>query len=246
MTVLFYGIAAVALCFFVFSCVRLYPLMKAGAVGFLSRYSFTRALMENVRFRAGVAVTWSFLLNLLYGIFEGTLAILSQSLWYGALGGYHLCLGIMRFRLVLHEQPFQETKEPKHPAHHRGVYKSTGTVLLLLSVLMAVAVAEMITSPATYAGVMLFGVTAYVTLKFVLSIRRFLHAKRQNSPTLKAIRSIGIADALMSLFSLQTALLSAFYFDAARRNTLSGIAGGTVCMVVASMAILMLRQKTER
>lgn len=59
------------------------------------------------------------------------------------------------------------------------------------------------------------------------------------TPCMPAAKMLGLAGALMSVLTLQTAMLAQFGGDAAMRRTMNAVTGACVCSLVFCMAVFM-------
>ena len=65
-----------------------------------------------------------------------------------------------------------------------------------------------------------------------MSVVHMIKAKRLKSPFLVAVRNVGYADALVSMLSLQAALLVSFGDGEPDHRLMNGISGAAVCGTV--------------
>ena len=91
----------------------------------------------------------------------------------------------------------------------------------------------------------IFAFSAYAFYKIIMAIYNVFRSSKEEALTVQTVRCIGLADALVSIFSLQTALLYAFsegnemdYF-----NAITGIAV-VVLTVIIGIYMIVKGQKT--
>ncbi len=64
---------------------------------FKEENKYARRWLDDTRLRVNVSLYGSLALNVLYGIFQLWLGFFHHTFWFYSLGGYYVCLAIMRF-----------------------------------------------------------------------------------------------------------------------------------------------------
>lgn len=132
------------------------------------------------------------------------------------------------------------------------IYRNTGILLLMNTIVLDGAVILLVHNEGgkSYPDTLIFAVAAYTFYKIIMSVFHMIKAKRLKSPLLVAVRNVGYADALVSMLSLQTALLASFNDGKLNPRRMNGISGAAVCIIVSFLGIYMInssgRQKKER
>ena len=239
-----YGAAAVALGYSVYTVVIYAPGLKGRVIGAMKRHRFTARLLENYGFRTVMEACLSLLGNLTYAVFNGVVAILSRSVWYGALGTYYILLTLLRSRLLLHHRRLAKGSLEDEAARRRSEisrYRMSGAVLVAMPLCLSAAIVQMIVADKGYAygEITIYVVAAYTFFKITRGIMNAVKARKSDDLTVKALRSVSLADAMVSILALQTAMFAAFGggLDTDLPNALTG-AG--VCAVTVCVGIYML------
>jgi len=128
------------------------------------------------------------------------------------------------------------------------IYRNSGIITLILNLALSSAIAQMIFSNAhfSYFGWTIFAYAAYAFYKITVAIISFIKAHKQTDLTIRAIRNINLADALVSILALQTALLTMFSegeVDISLFNTLTGI---VVSLSTIAIGIYMIVSATNK
>lgn len=99
----------------------------------------------------------------------------------------------------------------------------------------------------TYAGTLIYAMAAYTFYITIVAIINVVRYRKYGSPILSAAKVVSLTSALVSMLSLETAMLSQFgrHQEEFRRMMLS-ISGGGVCVIVLGMAIGMIVQSTRQ
>lgn len=90
-----------------------------------------------------------------------------------------------------------------------------------------------------------YGASAYAMINAVRSMIRF---RRRGSPVLSAAKVVSLVAALVSVLSLETAMLTQFGSaeDERFRQIMTGATGAAVCATVLAMAAYMIAKSTKQ
>lgn len=238
-----YALAALSLAYLVFVTVCFVPKIKTNIARWAQKYEFTEKLLHDYGYRtvAFAVVTWA--VSAAYALFQGTLAVLSHSVWFGALAGYYLVLAFLRGGVVLSGRK-GETETEKYLRRIR-VYRAGGILLLVLTLALAAAVAQMVYANRAfeYAGLMIYASAAYAFYKIVMAIYNLVKARRQSDFKIRAVRNINFADAAVSVLALQTAMFQAFSPEA-DVSLYNAVTGGAVCFLIVALGAFMIVRAT--
>ena len=186
-----------------------------------------------------------------YAVFNGVLGIMGLSAWYGALAVYYVLLAAMRGGVL----SFHFLGRKKYAADANGEKRADlrafgicGTGLVLLPLCLSVVIAQTVRGINSFEhpGLTIYVAALYAFYKIVMSVINIFRARRSDELTVRAIRSINLADALVSILALQTAMFREFSpdADAGFANALTGFA---VCALTAALGIFMIvRSAFER
>ena len=134
------------------------------------------------------------------------------------------------------------------PAEFRR-YRACGLILLLMNQALVGIIIYMVTQNRgfSYSGNMIYAMamyTFYITISAIINVIRY---QSHGSPAISAAKVISLTAALVSMLSLETAMLARFGSDETEfRRIMLGISGGVVCAVVLAMAIYMIARATKQ
>jgi len=196
--------------------------------------SFTNRIASDYRYRTILFAGSSLVLNLLFALGNGAFGILYHSVWFGSLSGYYLVLSSMRFIAILYKKNLY-------------AYRNCGILFIILTFALLVSVIQMALYGQTrsYPGTLIFAVAAYTFYKIGIAVFHLFKVGKMKSPLLRMIRNIGYADAMVSLVSLQAAMLVSFGDDMDTR-WMNLLTGGVVCLIILSMGIYMVRSAVRQ
>ena len=225
-----YGIAATTLGYSVYTVVKFAPKIKRGIMALLHRFGFTRRLVGERDFRALITSTVSLALNVSYALFNIVIAIISRSLWFGAIGIYHLFLILMRSDILLSRNKQRSAS-----------FIRCASLLIGLSLFLSLAVWQMIAKDLAFVrfGWTIYAYAAFAFYKITMAIISFVKA-RKHTLTTRALCCIGLADASVSILTLQTSLLYAFGGEGVNKATFNAMTGAVVCALSLALGIYML------
>ena len=186
----------------------------------------------------------SFVINITYGLGNAVIGFVTYSWWFLTVSAYYIILSIMRFALVMSEKR-SKTENTENAVF---VKRFSGAMLLCMSVVL---VGTVLLTVKNYIGIkyheiIMITIATYTFTKLVFAIINLCKSKNFSSPIIKALRNISVADAAVSIFSLQRSMLTSFagmkIEDIRIFNILTGSA---VCFVVLILGINLLRKEKK-
>ena len=198
----------------------------------LNRSKTGRRLLAEPQYRIVAAAGCSFLLNLLYALYNGVLGLTGRSLWFTAMCAYYVILGTARFSAIL----CGHGSTPESPTGTEYfVMRLSGILLALLSLLLSgvtyISLSQNIA--ARHDEIMMITIAAYTFFKLGMAVTRAIRQRKGPAPLPAVIRSIGYAEAAASVFTLQRSMLVSFgAMSAEKIHTLNVLTGAAVCLFV--------------
>lgn len=226
--------------------------IKEKIVSLANRHELTREMLNSYGVRTVVFAIFSFAISTAYGAYNFTLAILNNSLWYGALAIYYILIACMRGGVIVHHRKKRKARRLGMTIERERIkqiktYCSCGVMLVLMMVAISLSVMQMIRDNNTFehTGIMIYASATYTFYKITVAIINLVKAKKKTDDlTVQAIRNINMADALVSMLALQTSLLHAFSEENGKDSmyiyTLNGVTGAVVCFLVLGLGIYMI------
>lgn len=202
-------------------------------------------LLDDVVFRSEVAVHGGLLVNILYVGLNLVSGIRYRSAWFISLAAYYGMLSAMRAVLVRY---FHRRKVGEDIQAELKRYRACGVILLFMNQALIGIVVLMVTEGRgfSYAGYLIYAMalyTFYITISAAVNLIRF---RKKGSPVLSAAKVINMTAALVSMLSLETAMLSQFGGEADFVFLSLSLFGGGVCAIVLGMAIWMIVRSNQR
>lgn len=206
----------------------------------LHRMPLTRRYLSDryVQVRAGLLL--SFFINLCYAGFKLVCAMRYVSFWDGGLAVYNMLLCAVRVYL-LRRVPVRRQEPNRTRELH--FYRVTGFFLLILNLALSAIAAQIVRDGQSYdyPGTLIYAAAFHAFYSLTLAMVNLVKYRRFNSPVLSAAKAVNLTTALVSLFSLETAMLARFGADQVRfRLIMTSCTAIAVCTAVLGMAVYMI------
>lgn len=197
--------------------------------------------MEDVRFRTEISLYLGFFINLLYIVMKLASGIYYHSVWFISVAVYYILLAFMRFLL------FRRGKVRTAGNHLEAElkrYRMCGIILLLMNQALTGIVVFMVYQNKSYdyPGVLIYAMATYSFYCVIIASVNVIKFRRHGSPVLSAAKVINLVSAMVSILSLETAMVTRFgdKDDFSFRQTMTGATGGGVCTFVLGIAVYMI------
>lgn len=128
-------------------------------------------------------------------------------------------------------------------AEKRILPMAAGILLLVLnSALTGVILLTIVQDTARrYSEIVVISIATYTFYKIIMAVVNMVKVRKMQSPVLITIRNIGVADALVSMLTLQATMLASFQgkggLDANRMNAITGM---VVCVLILALGVSMI------
>lgn len=206
--------------------------------------SFGERFFGDVRFRTELSLYSGLFINLLYIAIKLFSGIYYCSVWFIALAIYYILLAVMRF-ILLHKSK-NSVMAMKTELNR---YRLCGIMLLIMNQALAGIVIFMVhqNKGFDYPGLLIYAMAMYSFYSIITAVVNLVKFRKHGSPLLSAAKVINLVAAMVSILSLQTAMLAQFGSDNDMdfRRLMTGLTGGGVCTIVIAMAAFMLWKSTR-
>ena len=226
----------------------LYKDLKSGIIErffiTVKKNAFGAHFLEDYRFRTVLTTMPSFVINVAYTIYNGVIGVMNQSAWFITMAVYYSLLGIMRYCAVHTERKISHMEDQKLIRKKElAVIKTDGILLLLLNLALSGVVLLTIAKgrAKAYSEIIAISIAAYTFYKITMAVINMVKVRKMQSPILITIRNIGVADALVSMLTLQMTMLVSFQgTDGLNGDRMNGITGLAVCLLISALGISMI------
>lgn len=247
-----YAAAALSLAYMVYLSVRAASALRAKAAERVKAHPLAESFLSDAGFRSAALFSLSFIVNIAYALLCGVLGIALRASWYGMFSFYYLLLSALRCGLLAASR--RGKKRAGEDA--RGLlvsrwklYRLCGVALFGLEFALAAAVTVMVAvgRPAPVSEVLAIASAAYTFYKVISAAVGFVKVRRLHDPLLQAFRNINLADAAVSLLSLQVTLVAVFsQGQGESMRPLNASMGFFVCLLTIALGVWMIAEAGAR
>lgn len=189
-----------------------------------------------------MAAFFSLMVSAGFAAFNAVISGLTSSYWYGALAVYYGLLAITRFFLIFHHLRTRKLADGELKRKKEiKTYRLCGIILVLLSFALVATVLQMAFANISFDshGLTIYLVAAYTFYKIAWSIFHLVRARKDEDITIRAVRNVNFADALVSVLALQTAMLHEFAPDTNLWH-MNALTGMLVCIATVAIGVFMV------
>ena len=171
----------------------------------------------------------SLALNASYALGNCIIGFLAHSWWFITVGMYYVVLAITRFSVLQVKRKASGNYDTE-----RFARRITGILLVVLSFcIIGVNIMSAVKDRGTaFHEIIMIAIATYTFTKITISIIGMVKAKRFASPVLKTLRNISLADACVSIYTMQRSMLVSFPGMEAAGILLLNIFTGTVVWTI--------------
>ncbi len=194
---------------------------------------------DNPVFRAEVSLYIGLGVNLAYVAVKLVSGVCCRSLWFAALSAYYLMLSLLRFALLYH---VRRSPVGREYASELRRCRLCGVLLLVLNQALSVIVTLVVVrnQGVQYGGYLIYAMAMYAFYATITSAVHVVRFRRYHSPVLSAAKAVNLTAALVSMLSLETAMLAQFGEDEVFRRRMTAATGFAVCAFVLGLAACMI------
>lgn len=209
----------------------------------LHENKYTDMYLTDKDLRMRISMYRGLVITFVFATFKIILGFVYDSSWFFAMAGYNVILSIMRFILVRQSQK-KGLNEREERVLGLQSYRVCGWLMMVLNVAVSVIMFMVIVQKQTiqYNMIVTIGLAAFTFYCFTISIINMIKYRQRNNPIYAAVKRIDMVKAIVSIFTLQVAMLTTFHGQGAAMNvdlmnTLTGIA---VTVAINTIAALMI------
>ena len=151
----------------------------------------------------------SFLVSVVFAIYNGYLGAHYQSLWYGSICVYYLLLSVLRAILIISNLRLAGKDRDLSKKKRRIIFLLTNAILLLLNLSLIVPISLMarMMKPVEMTLIPSIAMATYTTYKIIIASFNMKKRKTTDNILVKELRTINFIDALLSIIVLQNTLI---------------------------------------
>lgn len=194
------------------------------------------------KLRVRLSLFGSVSINIAYAVMQLVSGIYFHELWFYALAAYYILLIVMRLFLLRDTAKVDVPGENLIKEFRR--YRFCGIMMLMMNQALAVIVFFVVRENRgfKYHYIHTIGMAAYTFTAMVVAMINVVRYRKFESPLMSAAKAISLVSAVVSLFTLETAIIGAFVQkqNVSVRQIMTASTGGAVCIFVLSVAVYMI------
>lgn len=226
----------------VITCVRIPGIIKWWK-RVLHENKYTDRYLTDKDLRMRISMYRSLLITFIFATFKIILGFVYDSSWFFAMAGYNVILSLMRFVLVRQSQKKGQSEYEERVRGLQG-YHVCGWLMMVLNVAVSVIMFMVIVQRQViqYNMIVTIGLAAFTFYCFTMAIINMVKYRDRKNPIYAAVKRVDMVKAIVSIFTLQVAMLTTFQGQGAElniglMNTLTGVA---VTIAINTIAALMI------
>lgn len=196
---------------------------------------------NDAKLRVNISLYSSAALNLLYALLQLFSGFFYHSIWFYALSGYYAILAVIRIFLL---KDTRKMNPGKNKLYEYSVYRLCGIFLLFMNITLSIIMTYIVLQNRgfSYHYIYTIALAAYTFSQMTLAIMNVIKYRRFQSPILSAARVISLVSTLVSMISLETAMISAFGEEnnESFRQIMTALSGAGICILVLALAMYMI------
>ena len=196
---------------------------------------------SDVRLRVNFSLYRSVLFNAVYASFQLGLGLWHHSVWFFSMAGYYLLLAGMRLVLVRYTRLYAPGEQQQAEWKR---YRLCGILLMLITLVLAVFITYFVLRIREFEHheITTIAMATYTFASLTMSIIGTVRYKKYGSPAFSAAKAISLVSAIVSVLTLENAMLTAFgqQNEEIFRQIMLGATGIAVVIVVQCIAIYMI------
>lgn len=238
----FYTVSVLAI-----ACSTTLPKQLKCAKDWFSGTEYGNRYMTDAVFKNQLSLYATLAVNILYVAVNTVMYFLYDSMWFVILAVYYGILALMRF-LLLRYKAKHEIGSNRKGELQRAVLCSS--ILLLVNIVLSGAVLMILFEEKGffYHGILIYVVALYTFYITVYAIVNVVKYRKYNSPVMLTAKIIALSAALVSMLSLETAMLSEFgagMAEVEKRILIAATGGGVSVAVVLMSSFMIVRSAKE-
>lgn len=197
-------------------------------IDFVNKYVYDKL------FRTRINIIGSFIFDIVYFIFNIFVGISSSSNWFIFIAFYYLVLSFLRIGISLEYRDKKRTK--------KFMYMFSGISLFFLNMVFMAIIIMVVNENKSYVyrGYIIYLMAFFTFYKLVLNIVNYFKFKKYNDYVLTLSKTINFLCALISIFCLQTAMITTFSADYNYKILMNSLTGIIIWLFVLVISILFI------
>lgn len=216
------------------------------AVNYVMNHDVTKRFRGDTYYRSKMVLYQGTFTNMLFAAFKGVVGIMYRSIWFGTIAFYYIALTGIRFMLLKYmkkaDRAGETSETEKKLIEYRG-FRMCGWLLIVINVALSGMTVLMVIQGYSYSypGYIIFVSAGYAFYSLTMSIINMVKYRKYNNPLLTGAKTVSFAGALVSMLTMQTAMLSQFgEGDEMFSKLMNSLTGGGIYVIILTFAVLII------
>lgn len=242
-----YAISFYAVCILTAFLIKNGTKLFRGAKSKVYKTKYGNKYMTDIEFKTQVTLYVSLVINLVNVALNIVYGFIYNTNWFFVLSFYYATLTAMRFSLALYTRKYS-LGENILTEWKRARLCAAVLTLINLSLTGVVLMMMYQNRGFTYEGILIYVMAAYSFYHITVSIVDFIRYRKYKSPVMDSVKIVKLAAALVSMLTLETAMLSSFGADMPdlEKKILIAATGAGVCIIVLGLSSYMIVKSTNK
>ncbi len=165
---------------------------------------------NDFNYRTFLSAGCSFASSFIFAFYNAYLGIRHLSIWNGSICVYYLILSVIRGILIVSEDRIYRKSSASDNRIRKTAFYASSIALIILNLSLIAPISLMVVQrkPLSLGLIPVLAVAAYTFYKIILACINFKKKNRSGNLFVKELRTINLIDALLSIASLQNALIT--------------------------------------
>lgn len=202
----------------------------------------SRRYINEAEHRARISLYSGLCIHTVYSVFKLISGIYYNSVWFGAEAFYHIIITVIQLLMVRSER-----KNSQNILKQWTVYRVCGVLMLFLNLAISTFVVMTVfqNKSYVYSGLIIYATASYTFYRLIIAFIHIGKFRKRSYPILSASKFLNLSSSLMSLFALQTAMLTQFGDESVDSEILNAFTGILVIFSVIYIAVTMIIRSTK-
>lgn len=208
---------------------------------------YSQVLITDIKLRTRLRLTFGLFFNFFYAIFKFFAGLFFRSEWLISIGVYYFLICTSKFMLL---KSADETHDDSINQRRRELKycRFVGILLFVLSSVISGMAAKMIYDNETvgYPEYFFGLITVYTACRLISAVYSLIKYRHHDKPFYYTTKSLDFASALMSLLTLQTAILARYGTNPTLTRSLNALTSAVVLLTVIIISINIIVKNTRK
>ncbi len=216
----------------------------------MRKFKYSRMYLEDVEFRASIALYLGFCINTFYAIIRFYDGLKNESIWFAAIGVYYFIFGLIRSFLIRRNRNRRYFEDiTKEQIYSIKTYRVCGVLMFVLNITMAGMIIQMIVKNEKineYTINQIYYSAMYTFYSVFISIYNMIKFRKDKNEILSASKNLNFVGTLMSIFTLQTSMLLIFNDGQVEIQKMNTLTGAIIIVFSTVIAIYMITKANRK